>query len=43
VVDACMICKVKRLIHTSSIAVVFDGVNGLLDANESLPYPDKVA
>ncbi|AQL06019.1 3beta-hydroxysteroid-dehydrogenase/decarboxylase isoform 2 [Zea mays] len=41
VVDACMICKVKRLIHTSSIAVVFDGVNGLLDANESLPYPDK--
>nr|TKV95642.1 hypothetical protein SEVIR_9G376100v2 [Setaria viridis] len=41
VIDACMICKVKRLIHTSSIAVVFDGVHGLLNVNESLPYPDK--
>ena len=42
VIDACKICKVKRLIHTSSSAVVFDGVHGLFDVNESLPYPDKV-
>jgi nucleoside-diphosphate-sugar epimerase len=42
VIDACKICKVKRLIHTSSSGVVFDGVHGLFDVNESLPYPDKV-
>ncbi|OQU92427.1 hypothetical protein SORBI_3001G343100 [Sorghum bicolor] len=41
VIDACKICKVKRLIHTSSSGVVFDGVHGLFDVNESLPYPDK--
>lgn len=41
VIDACKICKVKRLIHTSTSAVVFDGVHGLFDADESLPYPDK--
>jgi sterol-4alpha-carboxylate 3-dehydrogenase (decarboxylating) len=43
VIDACKICKVKRLIHTSSSSVVFDGVRGLFNVNESLPYPDKVA
>ena len=42
VIDACKICKVKRLIHTSSSAVVFDGIHGLFNVNESLPYPDKV-
>ncbi|XP_021307015.1 3beta-hydroxysteroid-dehydrogenase/decarboxylase-like isoform X1 [Sorghum bicolor] len=41
VIEACKICKVKRLIHTSTSAVVFDGVHGLFDVNESLPYPDK--
>ncbi|KXG39179.1 3beta-hydroxysteroid-dehydrogenase/decarboxylase [Sorghum bicolor] len=41
VIDACKICKVKRLIHTSSSGVVFDGIHGLFDVNESLPYPDK--
>ncbi|CAD6203964.1 unnamed protein product [Miscanthus lutarioriparius] len=41
VIDACKICKVKRLIHTSSSSVVFDGVRGLFNVNESLPYPDK--
>nr|TKV95635.1 hypothetical protein SEVIR_9G375900v2 [Setaria viridis] len=41
VIDACKICKVKRLIHTSSSAVVFDGVHGLFNVDESLPYPDK--
>ncbi|CAL4914816.1 unnamed protein product [Urochloa decumbens] len=41
VIDACKTCKVKRLIHTSSSVVVFDGVHGLFNANESLPYPDK--
>ncbi|OQU92432.1 3beta-hydroxysteroid-dehydrogenase/decarboxylase isoform X2 [Sorghum bicolor] len=41
VIDACRICKVKRLIHTSSCCVVFDGIHGLFDVNESLPYPDK--
>ncbi|TKV95645.1 hypothetical protein SEVIR_9G376200v4 [Setaria viridis] len=41
VIDACKICKVKRLIHTSSSVVVFDGVHGLFNVNESMPYPDK--
>lgn len=33
----------KAYTHKLYLAVVFDGVHGLLDANESLPYPDKVA
>jgi len=42
VVEACIMCKVKRLIYTSSSGVVFDGVHGLFDADESMPYPFKV-
>jgi len=42
VIDACKICNVKRLIYTSSSVVVFDGFHGLLNVNESVPYPDKV-
>uniref|UniRef100_A0ACD5TLA8 Uncharacterized protein n=4 Tax=Avena sativa TaxID=4498 RepID=A0ACD5TLA8_AVESA len=41
VIQACHICKVKTLIYTSSSAVVFDGVHGLFDVDESTPYPDK--
>ncbi|RLN19276.1 3beta-hydroxysteroid-dehydrogenase/decarboxylase isoform 1-like [Panicum miliaceum] len=41
IIDACRICRVKRLIYTSSNAVVFDGVHGLFNVNESLRYPDK--
>jgi hypothetical protein len=33
---------VKRLIYTSSPSVVFDGVHGIFNADESMPYPDKV-
>lgn len=32
----------KRLIYTSSPSVVFDGVHGILDGDESVPYPAKV-
>ena len=42
VIDACIRCKVKRLIYTSSPSVVFDGVHGIFNADESMPYPDKV-
>ncbi|KAL5218424.1 hypothetical protein ABZP36_019108 [Zizania latifolia] len=42
VIDACVTCKVKRLIYTSSSSVVFDGVHDLFDADESMPHPDKV-
>lgn len=42
VIDACIRCKVKRLIYTSSPSVVFDGIHGIFDADESMPYPDKV-
>lgn len=32
----------KRLIYTSSPSVVFDGVHGIINGNEALPYPPKV-
>lgn len=41
IIDACVELKVKRLIYTSSPSVVFDGVTGILDGDESLPYPAK--
>jgi sterol-4alpha-carboxylate 3-dehydrogenase (decarboxylating) len=34
--------KVKRLIYTSSASVVFDGIHGIINGDESLPYTDKV-
>ncbi|KAE8665294.1 3beta-hydroxysteroid-dehydrogenase/decarboxylase isoform 2 [Hibiscus syriacus] len=39
VIEACIQLKVKRLIYTSSPSVVFDGVHGIFNGNESLPYP----
>lgn len=42
VIDACVEQKVKRLIYTSSASVVFDGVHGIINGDESLPYPVKV-
>ena len=42
VIDACIECKVKRLIYTSSPSVVFDGVHGLHNVDETTPYPGKV-
>ncbi|XWS70158.1 hypothetical protein CRYUN_Cryun03dG0025200 [Craigia yunnanensis] len=39
VIEACTELKVKRLIYTSSPSVVFDGVHGIFNGNESLPYP----
>ncbi|KAF8077405.1 hypothetical protein N665_1040s0009 [Sinapis alba] len=41
VIDACVEVGVKRLIYTSSPSVVFDGVNSILNANETMPYPSK--
>ncbi|KAL5712932.1 3beta-hydroxysteroid-4alpha-carboxylate 3-dehydrogenas(decarboxylating) [Ranunculus cassubicifolius] len=41
VIDACIECKVKRLIYTSSPSVVFDGVHGIFNGEESMPYPSK--
>ncbi|XP_042433629.1 3beta-hydroxysteroid-dehydrogenase/decarboxylase-like [Zingiber officinale] len=41
VIDACIECQVKRLIYTSSPSVVFDGVHGIFNGEESLPYPEK--
>ncbi|XP_022754733.1 3beta-hydroxysteroid-dehydrogenase/decarboxylase-like [Durio zibethinus] len=39
VIEACIELNVKRLIYTSSPSVVFDGVHGIFNGNESLPYP----
>eukprot|EP01018_Ginkgo_biloba_P025593 Gb_29102 [translate_table: standard] len=41
VISACLECKVKKLVYTSSPSTVFDGVHGIYDGDESLPYPDK--
>lgn len=41
VIDACIEQKVKILIYTSSPSVVFDGVHGILNGDESLPFPPK--
>ncbi|CAK7352734.1 unnamed protein product [Dovyalis caffra] len=41
VIDACVELKVKRLIYTSSASVVFDGIHGIINGEESLPYTDK--
>ncbi|XP_050219184.1 3beta-hydroxysteroid-dehydrogenase/decarboxylase [Mercurialis annua] len=41
VIDACVELNVKRLIYTSSASVVFDGINGILDGDETLPYAAK--
>ncbi|KAH7854965.1 hypothetical protein Vadar_019656 [Vaccinium darrowii] len=41
VIDACIELKVKRLIYTSSPTVVFDGIHGIINGDESLPYPTK--
>ncbi|KAK1393690.1 3beta-hydroxysteroid-dehydrogenase/decarboxylase [Heracleum sosnowskyi] len=41
IIEACVEHKVKRLIYTSSPSVVFDGVHGIYNGDESLPYPAK--
>ncbi|KAF6155907.1 hypothetical protein GIB67_039238 [Kingdonia uniflora] len=41
VIEACIECNVKRLIYTSSSSVVFDGVHGIFNGDESMPYPPK--
>ncbi|KAJ7958431.1 Reticulon-like protein [Quillaja saponaria] len=41
VIDSCIELKVKRLIYTSSPSVVFDGVHGIFNGDESLPYPPQ--
>lgn len=41
VIIACLKCKIKKLIYTSSPSVVFDGVHDIINGVESLPYPDK--
>ncbi|KAJ7966340.1 Reticulon-like protein [Quillaja saponaria] len=42
VIDACIELRVKRLIYTSSSSVVFDGVHGILNGDESWPYHPSI-
>ncbi|XP_027354534.1 3beta-hydroxysteroid-dehydrogenase/decarboxylase isoform X2 [Abrus precatorius] len=42
VIDACVEMNVKRLVYTSSPSVVFDGIHGIHNGNESLPYPPSL-
>lgn len=41
VIEACVELQIKRLIYTSSPSVVFDGVHGIINGDESLSYPVK--
>ncbi|KAL8537003.1 hypothetical protein ACS0TY_012258 [Phlomoides rotata] len=41
IIDACIELKIKRLIYTSSPSVVFDGIHGISNGDETLPYPAK--
>ncbi|KAL3644582.1 3beta-hydroxysteroid-dehydrogenase/decarboxylase isoform 2 [Castilleja foliolosa] len=41
IIDACIELNIKRLIYTSSPSVVFDGVRGIINGQESMPYPAK--
>ncbi|KAH7427732.1 hypothetical protein KP509_10G057200 [Ceratopteris richardii] len=41
VVNACISHNVHKLIYTSSPSSVFDGVNNIIDGDESMPYPDR--
>lgn len=41
VIHACVELQIKRLIYTSSPSVVFDGVHGIINGDESLSYPVK--
>ncbi|GJT62098.1 putative reverse transcriptase domain-containing protein [Tanacetum coccineum] len=41
IIDACTKLNVKRVIYTSSLSVVFDGIHGIYNGEESMPYPSK--
>ncbi|XP_052622492.1 uncharacterized protein LOC128127827 [Lactuca sativa] len=41
IIDACTKLSVKRLIYTSSPSVVFDGIHGIHNGEESLPYKSR--
>ncbi|KAI3513650.1 hypothetical protein L1887_20987 [Cichorium endivia] len=41
IIDACTVQNVKRLIYTSSPSVLFDGIHGIVDGVETMPYPAK--
>ena len=40
VIEACVSCRVKALVYTSSLDVLHDG-KPLVDVNEDAPYPEK--
>ncbi|KAM7265007.1 hypothetical protein ACFE04_002690 [Oxalis oulophora] len=42
VIDACLHCKVKRLIYTSSPSVVFDGIHGIVNGNDIFGPGDRL-
>ncbi|CAJ0839643.1 10309_t:CDS:2 [Entrophospora sp. SA101] len=41
VIEACLANQVRKLVYTSSSSVIYDGVNELINADETYPYPDK--
>eukprot|EP00250_Pteridium_aquilinum_P017404 c23614_g1_i1 orf=215-1936(+) len=41
VINACISNNVPKLIYTSSPSTVFDGVHGIMNGDESMPYPDR--
>lgn len=41
IINACLHNNVHKLIYTSSPSTVFDGVHGIMNGDETLPYPDR--
>lgn len=42
IIDACLACRVKKLVYTSSSGVVFDG-NQLINVDERLPAVEQTS
>ncbi|GLJ52048.1 hypothetical protein SUGI_1106960 [Cryptomeria japonica] len=42
VINACLACKVKKLIYESSPSIVCDGIHEIINGDKFLPYSDKV-
>ncbi|CAG8733274.1 13328_t:CDS:2, partial [Racocetra fulgida] len=41
VVDSCVANGVKKLVYTSSSSVIYDGINEMVNGDETTPFPEK--
>ncbi|CAG8778271.1 20022_t:CDS:2 [Gigaspora margarita] len=40
VIDSCVANGVKKIVYTSSSSVIYDGINEIVNADETTPYPE---